>query len=63
MQFRTLLKHVLAYGGMMISNKERYEKKTKNVLGYDMRYVDEGTGDPIVFLHGNPICGAISFPM
>lgn len=38
----------------MISDKERYEKKTKNVLGYDMRYVDEGTGDPIVFLHGNP---------
>ena len=38
----------------MISDKERYEKKTKNVLGYNMRYVDEGTGDPIVFLHGNP---------
>ena len=38
----------------MISDKESYKKNTANILGYNMRYVDEGTGDPIVFLHGNP---------
>ncbi len=32
----------------------RYEKQYKTVLGKRMAYVDEGTGDPIVFLHGNP---------
>lgn len=44
------------------SNKEmkidsetlRYTKKFKTVLGKKMAYVDEGSGDPIVFLHGNP---------
>ncbi len=30
------------------------EKKTATVLGRTMAYVDEGTGEPIVFLHGNP---------
>ena len=29
-------------------------KKTQNVLGLDMAYVEMGKGDPIVFLHGNP---------
>jgi haloalkane dehalogenase len=38
----------------MISAKESYVKKKAHVPGYNMRYVDEGTGDPIVFLHGNP---------
>jgi len=28
--------------------------KTVSVLGSNLRYVDEGEGDPIVFLHGNP---------
>jgi len=32
----------------------RYVKKFKTVLNKKMAYVDEGTGDPIVFLHGNP---------
>ncbi len=32
----------------------RYKKQFKTVLGKRMAYVDEGTGDPIVFLHGNP---------
>ena len=32
----------------------RYKKKFKTVLGKTMAYIDEGTGDPIVFLHGNP---------
>lgn len=30
------------------------EKKFKNVNGRKMAYVEVGTGDPIVFLHGNP---------
>jgi haloalkane dehalogenase len=32
----------------------RYEKKYRTIQGKQMAYVDEGTGDPIVFLHGNP---------
>ena len=31
-----------------------HEKKTATVLGTTMAYVDVGTGDPIVLLHGNP---------
>lgn len=38
----------------MIPAKERYTKKQENVLGLSMAYVDEGEGDPIVLLHGNP---------
>ena len=32
----------------------RYEKQFAEVLGSRMAYVDVGSGDPIVFLHGNP---------
>ncbi|MCS5635989.1 MAG: haloalkane dehalogenase [Myxococcota bacterium] len=32
----------------------RYEKKFCSVLGKQMAYVDEGEGNAIVFLHGNP---------
>jgi haloalkane dehalogenase len=38
----------------MISPEERYPKKLVTVLGLNMAYVDEGAGDPIVLLHGNP---------
>jgi haloalkane dehalogenase len=38
----------------MISEEERYTKKTKRIYGYNMSYVEEGAGDPIVLLHGNP---------
>jgi haloalkane dehalogenase len=38
----------------MISAEEWYTKKQAHVLGYTMSYVDEGSGDPIVLLHGNP---------
>ncbi|MFP6638658.1 MAG: alpha/beta fold hydrolase, partial [Myxococcota bacterium] len=31
-----------------------YEKKSSEVLGRKMAYVDVGEGDPILFLHGNP---------
>ncbi len=38
----------------MISADEKYTPKKALVLGYNMSYVDEGSGDPIVLLHGNP---------
>ncbi len=38
----------------MISAEERYPKKKVDVNGRSMAYVDVGSGDPIVFLHGNP---------
>ena len=38
----------------MISADERYAKKRTKVLGHEMAYVEVGSGDPIVFLHGNP---------
>ena len=31
-----------------------YTKKYKSIHGKQMAYIDEGQGDPIVFLHGNP---------
>ena len=39
---------------MPISPDFPYTKKTATVNGLSMAYVDEGDGDPIVFLHGNP---------
>jgi haloalkane dehalogenase len=38
----------------MISSEMRYEKRRISVHGSAMAYVDVGSGDPIVFLHGNP---------
>jgi haloalkane dehalogenase len=38
----------------MINATFPYQKKHQLVLGLEMAYVDEGQGDPIVFLHGNP---------
>ncbi|HEY0753947.1 MAG TPA: haloalkane dehalogenase [Ktedonobacteraceae bacterium] len=38
----------------MISTAFTSQKKRKSVLGLEMAYIDEGQGDPIVFLHGNP---------
>jgi haloalkane dehalogenase len=38
----------------MIRGTFPYEKKRMNVLGRTMAYVEVGSGDPIVFLHGNP---------
>jgi haloalkane dehalogenase len=37
----------------MISSKMPYSKKKITVNGYQMAVVDEGAGEPIVFLHGN----------
>ena len=38
----------------MTESAMNYQKKTVEVNGKNMAYVDEGEGDPIVFLHGNP---------
>ena len=38
----------------MAFNAEKPEKKFIDVLGRRMAYVEMGTGDPIVFQHGNP---------
>ena len=37
-----------------MSAEARYDKKRAMILGRSMAYIDEGNGDPIVFLHGNP---------
>jgi haloalkane dehalogenase len=37
-----------------ISAAERYPKQRQTVKGKSMAYVETGSGDPIVFLHGNP---------
>lgn len=36
------------------TEKSRYSKQYKTIHGKRMAYIDEGQGDPIVFLHGNP---------
>lgn len=38
----------------MIEAKMRYAKQKASLLGSDMAYVETGSGDPIVLLHGNP---------
>jgi uncharacterized protein (DUF1330 family) len=41
-------------GDVEIPALERYQKKFASVLGKRIAYVEQGEGDPIVFLHGNP---------
>jgi haloalkane dehalogenase len=43
----------------MISATFPYQKKRLEVLGQEMAYVEVGSGDPIVFLHGNPCPGYV----
>ncbi|MEC8880930.1 MAG: alpha/beta fold hydrolase, partial [Pseudomonadota bacterium] len=38
----------------MISDQMPYQKHFQDVDGKRIAYVDEGEGDPIVLLHGNP---------
>jgi haloalkane dehalogenase len=38
-----------------ISPELKYEKKSINVLGKQIAYIEVGEGDPIVLLHGNPM--------
>ena len=37
-----------------ISANDPYERKRVSILDSDMAYVDTGSGDSVVFLHGNP---------
>jgi len=37
-----------------ISSEFPFESKYVEVLGSQMHYIDEGEGDPILFIHGNP---------
>ena len=37
-----------------ISAADPYERKRVAVLDSEMAYIDTGSGDPVVFLHGNP---------
>lgn len=39
---------------MVIPAEERYPKRRVEIDGLEMAYVEEGVGDPIVLLHGNP---------
>jgi haloalkane dehalogenase len=39
-----------------ISSVDPHPRRRARVLDTEMSYVDVGTGDPIVFLHGNPTC-------
>lgn len=39
---------------VVISGADRYLRRRVRALDTEMAYVDAGTGDPIVFLHGNP---------
>ncbi len=39
---------------MPVSADPRYPKSFRDVLGARMAYIEAGSGDPIVFLHGNP---------
>ena len=38
----------------MLSETMLYDKKFATVNGKKIAYVEEGSGDPIVLLHGNP---------
>jgi haloalkane dehalogenase len=39
---------------LVVEPEERYERKHIRVFGKMLSYVDEGRGDPILFIHGNP---------
>ena len=43
--------------GPFIHEEWPYEPRFKRVNGWRMHYIDEGTGDPVVLLHGNPAWG------
>lgn len=37
-----------------MSGEMHYQKKLRTIKGKQIAYIDEGSGDPIVLLHGNP---------
>lgn len=61
MDRRTLLKKSATVTALALLSRTAFAvgtsapaKKTRNILGHDIAYVDEGEGRPVVFLHGNP---------
>src|SRR5439155_23973720 len=42
-----------------IRNQWPYTPRFASVNGWRMHYVDEGAGDPVVLLHGNPTWGVL----
>ena len=43
--------------GPFVHQEWPYEPRFKRVNGWRMHYIDEGAGDPVVLLHGNPAWG------
>src|ERR1700720_3654778 len=43
--------------GPLVHEEWPYEPRFKRVNGWRMHYIDEGVGDPVVLLHGNPAWG------
>jgi hypothetical protein len=43
--------------GHFVHEEWPYEPRFKRVNGWRMHYIDEGAGDPVVLLHGNPAWG------
>src|SRR5258708_4013599 len=43
--------------GHFVREEWPYEPRFKRVNGWRMHYIDEGAGDPVVLLHGNPAWG------
>ena len=43
--------------GRFVHDEWPYEPKFRRVNGWRMHYIDEGLGDPVVLLHGNPAWG------
>jgi haloalkane dehalogenase len=43
-----------------LSGRWPYAPHHANVNGWRMHYVDEGKGDPVVLLHGNPPGGSFT---
>jgi haloalkane dehalogenase len=43
--------------GYFVHKEWPYQSRFKRVNGWRMHYLDEGAGDPVVLLHGNPAWG------
>ncbi|WDE06149.1 haloalkane dehalogenase [Thalassomonas viridans] len=61
MNYKTILKGLLTATLLLTlsaknsqANEYAFEKKSMQVMGHKIAYIDEGKGRPVVFLHGNP---------
>ena len=43
--------------GHFVDTEWPYQPRFKRVNGWRIHYIDEGAGDPVVLLHGNPAWG------